>query len=826
MYQTKNGICTKKASVRFLQLPPLSYQTGAVLRGVIQICTCAARKRSRRYRNSDENVAREHQMLTPRLPRLRRYRKKWRLALGIVCLFCSFKCVQDSQAKTASVRGQVIDADSRTPIATALIRIIRIEPIKNAAEKEKRPSPLQPPLITGADGYFRFEKIPEGKQKLQVVKTDYYPFELVIGVNGNTADLQVLLKKRVLQLETITVSGSKRGLSQFEVTTDMAFDEAKLQKQFGMTLAATLGNEVGISQRTMGRAVARPVIRGLGGARLLILENGERTGDKSESSADHVVALEPTSANRVEIIRGPASLIYGSNTLGGVINVKSNSIPDKLPETPNMHLTFHGETVNSGRTANTGITLPIGDFVGRLTWNRRLAKDTRTPLGILENTALSNVNFSTGASLIQNWGYAGITGGSYRSDYGIPGSPEGHITGINIALERQRYEAKLEYRLNRTSFDKFRLQAAYTRYQHQELEANGSLGVEFGVLTYNISTMMHTRDNAIIGMWAQYRDHATGGFYWTPHTREFALAGFYLNQRDFGKFTLQGAIRYDIRRVEPFHPNTVIRAGTVKQRDFNGVSAAASGIYHWNQHIHTGTTLMKTFRAPGIEELFSDGPHLAVYSYEIGNAELAAENGYGTELFGRYSNDRFRIKFALFRNQIENYLIPANTGQKEWGSGPAGWLWIYQYRGHDVIMDGAEMQLQTRVTPHFQIQLDMSYVNGTIVGHAKDRKPLERTPPFNGKCALHYIQNSFDIHLTTRFAAHQTRLGEFEQPTDAYIIYDTGAYFKLPWGKFTHVVVFEINNLLNTLYREHLSRIKSTMPEPGRNLKFFYKLNF
>ena len=144
--------------------------------------------------------------------------------------------------------------------------------------------------------------------------------------------------------------------------------------------------------------------------------------------------------------------------------------------------------------------------------------------------------------------------------------------------------------------EKVRLQTAYTRYQHQEYESHGRLGVEFGLLTYNVSAMAHVFGNAVAGVWGEYRDHATDGFYWTPHTREFALAGFYLNQRNFDKLTLQGAIRYDLRRSEPFRPGAVVRAGTVRRRDFNGFSAATSGIYHWTDRLSTGATLMKTFR--------------------------------------------------------------------------------------------------------------------------------------------------------------------------------------------------------------------------------------
>ena len=301
------------------------------------------------------------------------------------------------------------------------------------------------------------------------------------------------------------------------------------------------------------------------------------------------------------------------------------------------------------------------------------------------------------------------------------------------------------------------------------------------------------------------------------------MAGFYLNQRNFDKFTLQGALRYDLRRSEPFRPGAVVRAGAVQRRDFNGFSGAASGIYHWTDRLSTGATLMKTFRAPGIEELFSDGPHLAVFSYEIGNAELGPEDGYGTELFVKYADDRFRLNLALFRNQIQNYLVPTNSGEKEWGSGAAGWLWIYQYMGHDVVMDGAEIQIGGEMLPNLHLQLNMSYVNGTIQTNGR---PLERIPPLNGKFVINYTLAPLHLYVASRFSGSQTRLGEFEEPTDGYLVYDIGSYLNFSWWQLENMVVFEIENIFDTTYREHLSRIKAAMPEPGRNVKLLYKLNF
>ena len=730
------------------------------------------------------------------------------LVFGVVgCLFCYLKDVQSASHPKFNLEGQVSETKSSNRLDGVTVRI----------------KGLERTVRTDATGRFKLSAVPEGQQTLQFLMVGYEKSEKIVNVNDSTPYLKIELKSRMFQLQTIRIYGSNRSLSQFEETTDLALDEEDLQRRLGMTLATTLADETGISQRTMGRAVARPVIRGLGGDRLLILENGERTGDKSASSADHAVAIDPTTAEGIEITRGPASLIYGSSTLGGVINVKSNHIPQILPNRLDMHLTFQTESVNSGLTGTTGFTFPLGDFVGNVEWNQRRASDIQTPEGVLENTALSNVNYSGGASMIKPWGFIGSSGSSYRSDYGIPGSPEGHINGINIVLDKQRYEGQMEYRFNTRIIEKIRLQTAYTRYQHQELESNGTLGVEFGVLTYNVSTMVHVFDNAVAGIWGEYRDHATGGFYWTPHTREFALAGFYLNQRNFNRLTLQGALRYDVRRAEPFRPGAVIRAGTVKRRDFNGFSGATSGIYHWTDRFSTGATLMKTFRAPGIEELFSDGPHLAVFSYEIGNAELESENGYGTEIFLKYDDDKLKLNLTLFRNQIRNYLIPTNSGEKEWGSGAAGWLWIYQYMGHDVVMDGTEIQIGGELISQVHYQLNISYINGTI---QTSGQPLERIPPLNGKIVLSYTPSPLYLHVATRFSDNQTRLGEFEEPTNGYLVWDIGGYLNFSWWHLENMVVFGVENLFDTTYREHLSRIKAVMPEPGRNMKLLYKLNF
>ena len=735
---------------------------------------------------------------------------KW-LRLVLFAIFLMYFIEETGFARSTSISGQVIDAETETPLVDVHIHLL------HKAEEVSM-------FRTGRTGEFRFDEVASGTYTLRFERVGYETLDQEIVVNADSTVMTISLKHNPLQLGDVVVTPGDEEHAHFEKTTDLHLSAQELDQQMGATIAETLSGEVGMAQRTMGRATARPVVRGMGGDRLLILEDGGRSGDKSTSSADHAVAIDPTTATNIEITRGPASLIYGSSTLGGVVNVKRETIPQTLPHRPTMNLTFQGESVNSGLTGTTGFTIPIGDLAWRLELNRRSTDDTHTPIGILENTSLSQTNFATGISLVKDWGHVGISGGSYRSDYGVPGSPEGHIHGVTINLDRQRYEGDFEYGFQQSFFEKLKLHSTYTRYQHQERESNNRLGVEFGVLTTNVSALAYMRGDAVAGVWGEYRDHATGGFYWTPHTREMSLAGFYLKQKRLNdNLTLQGAIRYDVRRVEPFKDGIVTRAGTVEQRDFGGVSSAVSGIYHWDDHLETGATLMKTFRTPGIEELFSDGPHLAVYSYEIGNAELGSEDGLGTEAFLRYAAKRLKINLTLFRNQIYDYLIQSNTGEKDWGSGAAGWLWIYQYQGQNAILEGAEFSVDTEILPRFQVETSMSYVKGTLTA---SELPLERIPPLNGKVALRYVTQPLNLHLTARFSDGQQRLGEFEEPTDGYIVYDAGFQFSFPWWQLQHQAVVRVENIFDTEYRQHLSRIKSVMPEPGRNAKLLYRLIF
>ena len=249
-----------------------------------------------------------------------------------------------SLSRTVSVSGQVIDVETENPISNVEVTLV-------AAGKTIQSR-------TDETGQFQFDELVSGSHALQFMCVGYETLIQKIAVNADPTRLDVKLKPSTVQLGEIIVTPDDDELARFEKTTDLKLSDRKLNQQMGATIAETLSGELGIAQRTMGRSTARPVVRGMGGDRLLILEDGGRSGDKSASSADHAVAIDPTTAAKIEITRGPASLLYGSSTLGGVVNVKRETIPQTLPNQPTMNFTFQSESVNSGLTGTTGVTIP------------------------------------------------------------------------------------------------------------------------------------------------------------------------------------------------------------------------------------------------------------------------------------------------------------------------------------------------------------------------------------------------------------------------------------------------------------------------------------
>lgn len=690
--------------------------------------------------------------------------------------------------------------------------------------------------VADADGLYEFNNVPAGRYTLSVHRVGYRTQNQEIVIENSNKTLNIRLRPTVLGSQSIDVVGAGENLegSNLEHASKKVFG-SDLRRNLGTTLSQTLSNVAGFDERSMGSAPGRPVIRGLGDERVIILQDGVRSGDVSAQSSDHAVTIDPVSAQEVEIARGPAALAYGANAIGGVINVVRNQIESSLPSRINGSFTFNGESVNTGLSAALDATIPYKNFALSLDLNGRTATDISTPLGEIENTNYQATNNAAGFSWIKDWGYIGGAFSTYFNNYGIPPDPlGGHAEGVDIEMKKFQYDLKSEILL-RNSFLKV-VEGAFSikNYTHREIESGGIPGTKFGLVTTNAE--IKTRHDEIgfleegsFGIWGELEDYAVqrAG---TPDAKSYKIGSYLIEEADFGNLHLEGGLRVDWVLNKPLEEDPDSRIGNIRSRTFPALASSIAAIYRLGNGFSVGTSLLHSFRAPSLEELYSEGPHLASYSYEIGNPELEPERGFAKELFIRYQSDRANAEAAVFHNDFSNYLYAQNTGEERNND-----LYIYQFVGTEAVLYGYELSGEIQILKNIVLDASLSYTlaerevsesEQIDTGYDSDTRPLPQIPPFKTKASLKYVKDGLEIGSRIRLAAKQDRIGEFETSTEGYQLLDAFAQYRLNTGSLLHTFSLNINNLLNEEYYNHLSRIKELRPEPGRNISLLYRVFF
>lgn len=704
------------------------------------------------------------------------------------------------------LRGQLVDRKTGRPLGWAHVVVVE----------------LHRGVMADSAGRFYFLRVPAGTYTVRATLLGYAEGTQRIEVYGkDTAHAYIAMEEKPLHTQEIVVEDKHdvhKGKPEIKV------QGKQLRENLGTTIAETLAKEPGLDQRTMGMAPARPVLRGLGGDRLLLVEDGERTGDLSATSADHATVLDPLTAGSIDIVRGPAALLYGANVLAGVINVQRNYVP--VVQFSHVHGSASAQlqSVNGSYAGAADVSLPIGVFSLRADGSFQRGFDIATPSGNLRNTGVRSSTVSAGASYVQPWGVVGLAGSYYTSAYGIPGGFVGaHPNGVSIALNRWHTELKADVHTEWTIAPRLDVRSTFSRYFHAEHESNGALGMDFGVLTYNASALLHTDSVGIlqggtVGVWSEYRDYATGGLTFTPHTKEYTAAVLLHQKAAIEGVALQGTVRIEHKSVQP-QEKLSSTIGLIHRRDFSDIAAALSASYPLGKQGSISLTAMRAFRAPGVEELYTEGPHLAAYSYEIGNPLLHTERSVGVDATVQYNPEHLSITMSLFRNHIAGYIYPRNTGDTNYRV----LLPVYQHSGAEALMLGGEASVTWQCTQHMSISGTASYVYGKLVG---SNQPLPMMPPLQGTARIQYNTGRFSVSVLLRGASAQERTGEFEERTAGYAVAALMADYSLSVGGLLHTLALSVENLTNTEYRRHLSRVKSIMPEPGRNLKLLYRLYF
>ncbi len=734
---------------------------------------------------------------------------------------------------TGVIKGQVVTGADRRPVAAALVRILD----QHLSDQ------------THADGRFLIGRVPTGPRRVLVAAIGYRAAIATVEVPVNdTVAVDVVLSEAVLQLDEIVTTGTTGDQSRRDALSPTSVvSGAALDRQVDGTIAASLRHEPGVAMSGISPATAQPVIRGLGGDRVVVLQDGLRAGDLAATAADHAVSVDPLTAQRIEVVRGPMSLRYGSSALGGVVNVIREDIPASRPDEIHGTLSAQGTSVNRGGAVGGFALAPVGPFAVRMEGTFRKSGDTRTPVGRLVNTDQTAADVAAGLATVGRRGHVGASYRYYHNDYGIPGGfVGGHPTGVDIAMRRHTIRSSAEVHPGRGPWESVKADVGLTFYRHTEFEPSGAVGTLFKqtFLTGTVQTRhrgLLGGTGGALGVSGQYRFIRTGGTLRTPSTADYSVSGFAIEEYGSGPLRLQAGLRYDLAWYE-LRRTSFITIGTervaTEPRAFGSFSGSLGLLWEVAAGIKVGGSVARAYRTPDFNELYSNGPHLASNAYEVGDPRLDEEAGLGVDAFLRVDRERIHVELAGFSNRLSNYIFPSSRGRAVIGR--QGGRPVFQFTNEGARFSGAEGVLSLGLTDRLALEATASYVAASFT---TDRAPIPiidppdttfvaaskyppLIPPLFGNVELRYEQPRYFVGAGVRWAAAQNRLGDFETRTDGHAVGDVHAGVRLLLGGQFHTITLRIDNVANAEYRDHLSRIKEIEPNPGRNVSVLYRLTF
>ena len=747
-----------------------------------------------------------------------------RLLISLTLVLASVAPVFAQQA--AVLEGRLVNSLNGDPLTAATVVI----------------DELKREVVSGADGTFRFDNIPPGTYHLWVRAQGYSSRRTEVSV-PSAAPIELRIDFDLHFQEVASVSADVR--SQFETfqpTSVLAGQE--LTKQLESSLGATLENQPGISVRSFGPAPSRPVVRGLDGDRVQILQDGQRTGDLSSQSGDHGVSLNPASAERIEVVRGPATLLYGANAIGGLVNVITNEIPTRQIQGTSGEMTFDLGSAAAEAGGAGHVQLGNGRFAANIGGGGRRSDDFDTPDGPVRNSHSRNGFATVGGGWTGEKGYAGASYAYDDTKYGIPVVERG-----TLQLTPRRHAVTFRAGAERMTgaFEAFRATIAVRRYQHDELE-----GEEIGTHFKNDTTELQLlgshraigRLQGSIGGWMLDRAfNAIGDEALSPAVDQNGFAVFAYEEVTWPHVTLQFGGRVDRTSYTP--------AGETK-RDFTNGSFSSGVLFRpaaADDRVTIAASVARAARAPALEEMFFFGVHHGNFALEVGNPGLKSEQALGIDLSLRWRTPRASGEVTYFRNDIDDYIFRRVMDHEEFenrrgdfvtrfgGREPAGHaeheaedgehedeeLAFVEFVGADALLQGIESHADFKLTSRLSAEAGVDFVRGSL---KENGLALPRIPPLKFRGGLRYEHNALQIGTQIIAAATQDRLSTNETATEGYTLLKLYSSYSFDSGGAVHTFTARLDNATNELYRNHLSLIKDLVPEMGRNFKAVYTLGF
>lgn len=621
----------------------------------------------------------------------------------------------------------------------------------------------------------------------------------------------------------------------------------------------------GVSATSFSPGASRPVLRGYQGNRVMVLTDGIGNIDASNTSADHAVTIDTLTVERIEVLRGPAVLLFGGQAVGGAVNAIDKRIPRAIPEKP-FHLDVLAGYGSAAEDWSAGGSIDFAlnsNVVGHVDGSYRNSSDLRTggfvlapqlradlidfadeeeaegnleeaaearelaaQRGRIPNSAVETWTAGAGLAFINDGGNLGLSFSIYDTNYGIPARPGAeHAHGggeeeeeapVTIGLRQYRYDLRGEVEMGEGLFDKLRIRAGYADYTHTEFEGD-EVGTVFNSKGIEARAELVQNDRGgwrgASGVQYQTRDfEAIGAEAFVPPNLTRQLGLFTLQEFEAGALDFEAALRFDSAELEAQDLGIA--------RDFQNFSAAIGAGYNIGD-LKVGVNISRTGRAPSAEELFSNGPHIATQAFEIGDPDLRSERAWNGEIYARYDGTAAEFSATLYANRFDNFIYEAETGEEEDG------LPVFQYLQQDAKVWGVELEASARLgrIAGFDLAVD-GVADYTRAKLSDGGGNVPRIPPLRLLGGVELTSGQFDLRGEVEWADDQTRTAAFETATDGFTLVNASATWR-PFGRDRNVaLIASANNIFDVSARRAASFTKDFVPLAGRDFRLTARLSF
>jgi iron complex outermembrane receptor protein len=648
----------------------------------------------------------------------------------------------------------------------------------------------------------------------------------------------------------VVVTAAPYALSLDTITTSVnlvSAEEISLAPPAG--IGDLLSGLPGLRSTAYGPGASRPVIRGLAGPRVLLLQNGVGMVDASSLSPDHAVPSEAGQASRIEVLRGPSTLAYGGSGIGGVVNVLDDRVPSHRPEDlAEGRGVLSWSSVDNGRSASGSTLIAAGPLVVAVDGVSRRSGDYETPedpvsdrlaeaLGLertgktrQRNVSVEADSWGVGASMIGgDGGFLGLSVKRTDTGYGVPyaqvESDEAPET-IRLHMKQTRWDLRGETPSAEGWLEKVRLSVGHADYEHAEIEvADGAVGTRFlsrgteGRLEF----VMQGSDwrQGAFGLQGLTRNfEAIGDEAFIPGVEINELGLFTLQRFEFGRAGIDTGLRLDTRTLratlegretsDPGSDAGLDWSTTRDTRSFTNLSASAGVFWRPSDPLFLALTLSLSGRAPTEFELFADGPHHGTSTWEVGNPKLDSETALSLEATLRWKGPSHRIEAHLWGARYDDFIEERPTGEVYED------LPVFVYRQSDADFIGFEIEAERTILRSAEGVL-VGRLSGDVVRGDTNLGPPPRIPAYGLTGELAWESDAFDAEVQIRNVGDQTRTAPFELPTDGH----TALNLSLSWRPSPDAPVtlsLRGRNLTNAEIREHASFLKDIAPSPARSL--------